>query len=496
MLASACHGARRQWCVAALAALAALVAVTAASTAAAETVVVAPRPPTRNVQKRAAEQEREQLQKKLTILKRAIDATETEKIRAADALARSESAISDASRALRELSGEQVETQARLTSLSQQLQERSATLAVRRKQLASLVREQYKTGSEDRTRLLLSGEDPARIGRSLRYLGYVSQAQAQLIAALRLDLQQIETDQAAARTVGAELEDIATESAAQKTRLQQEQAQRAQLMASLAGRLSSQRAEAGRLQRDEGRLGGLVEELGKLIAQQQKEQQKAQALARERRRQEEIAAAIAVTRKKQVENRRRERLAASKVPARATRPATATARVGNPDAIDADDAPATENTKVLSRNELIPESSVLGVTSLPPFQSLKGQLRLPLRGDVTGRFGARRNDGPNTKGLFIRAAEGTQVHAVAAGRVVFAEWLRGFGNLIIVDHGSQFLTIYGNNQAVLRHAGDNVRMGDVIASAGNTGGNEQSGLYFEMRYQGRAFDPLGWVTSR
>ena len=85
---------------------------------------------------------------------------------------------------------------------------------------------------------------------------------------------------------------------------------------------------------------------------------------------------------------------------------------------------------------------------------------------------------------------------MASGRVVFADWLRGFGNLVIVDHGNEYMTIYGNNQAVLKHAGDPVKPGEVIASAGNSGGNEQSGLYFEMRHQGRAFDPLEWVTVR
>jgi murein hydrolase activator len=68
--------------------------------------------------------------------------------------------------------------------------------------------------------------------------------------------------------------------------------------------------------------------------------------------------------------------------------------------------------------------------------------------------------------------------------------------LIIIDHGGQYMTIYGNNQAVLKRAGDVVKTGDAIASAGNSGGNEQSGLYFEMRYQGRAFDPLAWMIIR
>ena len=91
------------------------------------------------------------------------------------------------------------------------------------------------------------------------------------------------------------------------------------------------------------------------------------------------------------------------------------------------------------------------------------------------------------------AAESSEIKAVASGRVVFADWLRGFGNLIIVDHGGQYMTIYGNNQSLYKRAGDAIKSGDTIASAGNSGGNEQSGLYFEMRHQGRAFDPLGWV---
>ena len=121
---------------------------------------------------------------------------------------------------------------------------------------------------------------------------------------------------------------------------------------------------------------------------------------------------------------------------------------------------------------------------------------MPVRGTITEKFGNKRSDGPSGKGLFIRAAEGAEIRAVAGGKVVFADWLRGFGNLIIVDHGSQYMTIYGNNQALFKHVGDAIKAGEVIASAGNSGGNEHSGLYFEMRHRGRAFDPLGWVTIR
>ena len=112
---------------------------------------------------------------------------------------------------------------------------------------------------------------------------------------------------------------------------------------------------------------------------------------------------------------------------------------------------------------------------------------------MAAKFGAKRDGGPSWKGVFIKAPEGADVKAIAAGRVVFAAWMRGFGNLIIVDHGSEYLSIYGNNQSLLRRAGDAVKGGDSIASAGNTGGGEDSGLYFELRHLGKPIDPAGWV---
>jgi septal ring factor EnvC (AmiA/AmiB activator) len=94
--------------------------------------------------------------------------------------------------------------------------------------------------------------------------------------------------------------------------------------------------------------------------------------------------------------------------------------------------------------------------------------------------------------LFIRTAAGQEVQSVAAGRVVFADWLRGFGNLIIIDHGNGYMSLYGNNEALFKQVGENIRNGEVIASTGNSGGNPETGLYFELRYQSKPFDPLTW----
>jgi septal ring factor EnvC (AmiA/AmiB activator) len=130
------------------------------------------------------------------------------------------------------------------------------------------------------------------------------------------------------------------------------------------------------------------------------------------------------------------------------------------------------------------------------FSSLRGKLSLPVRGELTGRFGAPRGAGIEAKGVFIRAPEGRPVKAIAAGQVVFADWMRGFGNLMIVDHGDAYLSIYANNESLLKQVGENVTAGEPVATTGSSGGNEETGLYFEMRHLGRAFDPLRWVRLK
>lgn len=137
------------------------------------------------------------------------------------------------------------------------------------------------------------------------------------------------------------------------------------------------------------------------------------------------------------------------------------------------------------------------VESGGPFSKLRGRLSLPVRGELAGRFGAPRGAaGTEAKGVFIRAPEGRPVRAIASGQVVYAEWMRGFGNLLILDHGEAYLSIYANNQALLKQVGDVVAPGETIATTGASGGNEETGLYFELRHLGRAFDPLRWVKLK
>jgi septal ring factor EnvC (AmiA/AmiB activator) len=147
-----------------------------------------------------------------------------------------------------------------------------------------------------------------------------------------------------------------------------------------------------------------------------------------------------------------------------------------------------------ARVAAVPEA---GGSAAKVFSALKGSLRLPVRGELAGRFGTPRNEGGvAAKGVFIRAQEGEPVRAVAAGRVVYSDWMRGFGNLLIVDHGEAYLSIYGNNESLLKQTGDPVSLGEPLATVGQSGGNEETGLYFELRHLGRPFDPLGWVKLK
>lgn len=133
----------------------------------------------------------------------------------------------------------------------------------------------------------------------------------------------------------------------------------------------------------------------------------------------------------------------------------------------------------------------------PLFARMKGQLLLPVQGQVAQAYGSQRSGGQlEWKGLLIAAAEGEPVHAIHDGQVVFSDWLRGFGLLLILNHGEGYMSLYGHNQALYRQAGDLVGRDDVIAIVGGTGGQREPGLYFEIRNQGQPTDPALWCQAR
>jgi septal ring factor EnvC (AmiA/AmiB activator) len=127
-----------------------------------------------------------------------------------------------------------------------------------------------------------------------------------------------------------------------------------------------------------------------------------------------------------------------------------------------------------------------------PFAKAKGRLRWPVRGVIRHAFGESKIGKLQWDGVMIEAPEGREVRAVHAGRVAFADWLRGFGLLLIIDHGDGYMTLYGHNQSLFKEAGDWVEAGEPIAAAGSTGGRKESGVYFAIRQDGKAVNPVKW----
>ncbi|MBI3481234.1 MAG: peptidoglycan DD-metalloendopeptidase family protein [Nitrosomonadales bacterium] len=154
---------------------------------------------------------------------------------------------------------------------------------------------------------------------------------------------------------------------------------------------------------------------------------------------------------------------------------------------------AQQKSGTLFHNDNLPDDHFDG----SPFEQLKGKLVLPVRGTITNRFGTPRPDSTvQWKGLFLKTSSGQAVKAIAAGRVIFADWLRGFGNLLIIDHGNGYMSLYGNNETLFKEVGDVLHGGDTIAAVGNSGGNENFGLYFELRHESKPLDPMKWLATK
>jgi len=145
---------------------------------------------------------------------------------------------------------------------------------------------------------------------------------------------------------------------------------------------------------------------------------------------------------------------------------------------------------------IMPPSDVPFPDGNERFAALKGRLPLPLAGRITARYGQPKGVGSLTwRGIFVAGKEGQPVRAISRGRVVYADWLRGFGLLLILDHGDGYMTLYGHNEALRQQTGDWVKAGQVIATVGNTGDAPSTGVYFEIRRNGVPHDPLQWCAT-
>jgi septal ring factor EnvC (AmiA/AmiB activator) len=408
----------------------------------------------------AVERQRVDLRARIQTLQKELDARVAVRKEAADALKSSEVAISQTTRRLNELSAQLKKARTELETLKNQIQRQQGILVQRREELSDQLRRQYSSGLSPWA-ALLSGDDPQELSRNLSYLDYISQARAKAVAALKTEIERLAQLEARLDVRQKEVAQLVEETTQQRSVLETQQKERSTVLARIEGQIQAQRSEAVRLGQDDQRLSGLIDSLGGQIQEAKK--------AEETRRAEQAKLAEQAKREEQAKQAESARRAEEQQIERARR------------------AALEQERKESAR------ASEAAVTTLSG-EGLKKGLRWPLRGTVMARFGTDRPEGGIWRGVLIKAPAGTPVHAVGGGTVVYSNWLRGFGNLLIVDHGEQFLSVYAYNQSLLKQVGDSVRAGDPLALAGSTGGQVDSALYFEIRHRGVAVDPLAFLS--
>ncbi len=381
-----------------------------------------------------------ELRGQIESLRKDVAAAENKRANAADQLKGIEQDISSTQRELAMLSAKRSKLQEALNSLATQSRALESRLGSQQAQLEKLIYRQYLQGTPDSLRLLLNGDNPNQLARDLYYLTAVGRARSELLSEINASLQHKKALAEDTQERAKEMAAIEAEQKKERDKLVAQREQRKQMVDKISASISAQRRQIGNLERDEKLLSQLIDRLSRILAAKPKPRPE---------------------------------------PKRKT-PAGGASQTPK-------DKPSVTELANDSTPEAVPAGS---------FARLQGSLRLPTRGMVTNRFGSARQEGGTWKGLFIRANPGNEVKSIAGGRVVFADWMRGFGNLLIIDHGSSYLSVYGNNDALLKQVGDNVKGGDTVASVGNSGGNPESGLYFELRHQGRPLDPLKWVNLK
>ena len=149
--------------------------------------------------------------------------------------------------------------------------------------------------------------------------------------------------------------------------------------------------------------------------------------------------------------------------------------------------------KLLKELQSVLEELLEDERSKDSFRDHRGKLSLPVNARISASFGSRRNIGNlRWQGIMLRGKSGSEISAVYSGRVVYADWMRGFGLLLILDHGDGYMSLYGHNESVLVEEGDWVESGQSVATMGMSGGGAQPGLYFEIRHKGKPQDPMRW----
>ncbi|WP_457788229.1 murein hydrolase activator EnvC family protein [Pseudomonas sp. PL-6] len=337
----------------------------------------------------------------------------------------------------RELKGSEQEIQ----RLDQEKKKLQSARTEQQRLIAIQARAAYQSGRQEYVKLLLNQQNPEKFSRTLTYYDYLSQARLEQLAAFNETLRQLANVEQEIANHQAQLQAQKAGLDERHAKLAEARKERQQALAKLNSEFASRDQRLKARQQEQAELGRVLKTIEETLARQAREAEEA---------------------------RKRALLAQQ----------AEQARPGNP---------PPSGPQVSS-----------GATYGGPFASARGKLPWPVDGRLVARYGTPRGGDARTKwdGVLIGAPAGSQVRAVHGGRVVFADWLRGAGLLVILDHGNGYLSLYGHNQNLLKNAGDLVKAGEAIATVGTSGGQDTPALYFAIRQQGRPSDPAQWCRAQ
>jgi septal ring factor EnvC (AmiA/AmiB activator) len=349
--------------------------------------------------------------------------------------------VASSSRALHDAEAQLVREQAAYEQLLERRDDLRGQHAAQRRELATLLRAAYAQGGHAPLKLALAQDRVADSQRQLAYYGYLQRQRVQRAATLTAELQELDRVEAQILARRTALDTARAQQRTQLANLDRDRKARAVTLTELEQRYRDRQAR-------EQALGSDAKALQSVVAR--------------------LRAAAAKAAAERVAAERAEKARAAKARATAgTKPGARTTTERKPPRQIASAAPVRV-----------------------------GGAGWPLSGSLLAGYGGRMPDGRASHGLLISAGMGSPVRAVADGSVVFAEWMTGYGLILIVDHGNGYLSLYAHNESLLKDVGAAVKRGDAVARVGNSGGLAQPALYFELRRNGQPVDPAVWMGRR
>ena len=373
-------------------------------------------------------------------LKKLLEKLQQEKSGVQQQLKKTETEMGELESQVKDLQHELKDSEQEIQRLDQEKKKLQSARTEQQRLIAIQARAAYQSGRQEYVKLLLNQQNPEKFSRTLTYYDYLSQARLEQLSAFNETLRQLANVEQEITSHQAQLQAQKAGLDERHAKLAEARKERQQALAKLNRDFASRDQRLKARQQEQAELGRVLKTIEETLARQAREAEEA----------------------------RKRALAAQKIEQ---------ARPGSQPS-----------------GPLVTSGAVYG----GPFASARGKLPWPVDGRLVARYGTPRGGDARTKwdGVLIGAPAGSQVRAVHGGRVVFADWLRGAGLLVILDHGNGYLSLYGHNQSLLKGAGDVVKAGDPIATVGSSGGQETSALYFAIRQNGRPSDPAQWCRAQ